>query len=407
MNTTSAIELDTNYRPSTGGESNQSIPSVESAGTADWAAISAIILSILTFAAAQGLTYPLISLTLEKNGVSEALIGINAGFYALGLVFSTLLIGLLTRIVSGDRLMALSIFGCAICLALFAQSDSFWIWCVIRFGLGFCSSLMFILSEAWLSSACPENLRGRVTGIYSAGLALGFSAGPLAIPLLGKEDGLVFMLNASYMTVVAIFTLLLVRKARTRPASPTNGQISAFVQKAPLLVAMILVFGFVDIAAISTMPVYFVKTGRSEAFAALSVSIMALPTAATQPLIGFLLDKVSRYVVVLGTSLVAACGFMIIPVLQSETWILIVFGIIGATTFALYTCALTILGERFQGGLLVAGCAVFSLANAIGSVGGSTLTGVAMSIFGPVATPVTAGLALVIFAVVFGLSRRA
>ena len=49
MNTTSAIELDTNYRPSTGGESNQSIPSVESAGTADWAAISAIILSILTF----------------------------------------------------------------------------------------------------------------------------------------------------------------------------------------------------------------------------------------------------------------------------------------------------------------------------------------------------------------------
>ena len=303
--------------------------------------------------------------------------------------------------------MVLSIFGCAICLAFFAGSDSFWIWCVIRFGLGFCSSLMFILSEAWLSSACPENLRGRVTGIYSAGLALGFSAGPLAIPLLGTEDGLAFTLNAAYMTIVAGFTLLLVCKARTRPALSSNGQIAVFVQKAPLLVGMILVFGFVDIAAISTMPVYFVKTGHSEAFAALSVTIMALPTAAAQPLIGFLLDKVSRYVVVLGTSLVAACGFMIIPMLQSETLILTVFGIIGATTFALYTCALTILGERFHGGLLVAGCAVFSLANAIGSFGGSTLTGVAMNIFGPAATPVTAGLALVLFAIVFSLSRRA
>jgi predicted MFS family arabinose efflux permease len=406
MSTTQLTEFDAGHSSSGQGESNGIIVDESLSRQADWSAISAIILSITTFAAAQGLTYPLISLVLEKQGVSETLIGLNAGSYALGLALSTLFIGRLMLLVPGDKLIVLALAGCAICLQIFALSDSFWIWCLARFMLGICASLVFILSEAWLGSACPANLRGRITGIYSAGLCLGFSIGPLAIPLVGIDDGFAFTLNAAYMAMVAVLTLFLVRKAHTRPATSSSGQITLFIQKAPLLIGMVLVFGFVDIAAISTMPVYFVKTGHSESFAALSVTIMALPTAATQPLIGFLLDKLPSYTIVLGTSLVAAIGFMMIPALQSEVLILVVFAVIGATTFALYTCALTILGERFQGGLLVAGCAVFSLANAIGSAGGSTLTGVAMSIFGPVATPVTTGLSLLIFAMIFGCLRR-
>lgn len=406
MSTTQLTEFDAGRSLSGQGESNGVTVNESLPREADWAAIGVIILSITTFAAAQGLTYPLISLVLEKQAVSETLIGLNAGSYALGLALATLFIGRLMSLVAGDRLIVFALAGCAICLEIFALFDSFWIWCVARFMLGVCASMVFVLSEAWLGSACPENLRGRITGFYSAGLCLGFSIGPLAIPLLGTDDGFAFTLNSAYMAMVAVLTLLLVRKAHTKPAASSPGQILVFIQKAPLLVGMVLVFGFVDIAAISTMPVYFVKTGHSESFAALSVTIMALPTAATQPMIGLLLDKLPSSTVVLGTSLVAAIGFMIIPALQSEVLILVVFAMIGATTFALYTCALTIMGERFQGGLLVAGCAVFSLANAIGSAGGSTLTGVAMSIFGPAATPVTTGLSLLIFALIFGCLRR-
>ena len=318
----------------------------------------------------------------------------------------TLLISRLTHWINGDRLLVLAIAGCAVCLAMFARFDAFWVWCAVRFVLGICTGLVFILSEAWLSSACPENLRGRITGLFSAGLALGFAAGPLAIPVFGTEDGSAFMLNAAYLGVVAFITLLLVRRTHTRPAASSSGQIMGFVRKAPLLIAMVVVFGFVDIAAISTMPVYFVKTGHSEAFAALSVTIMALPTAAAQPVIGFLLDKVPRILVVVGTCVIAACGFLLIPLLQSEMLILVVFGLIGATSFALYTCALTILGEGFRGGFLVAGCAVFSLANALGSAGGSTVTGAAMNVFGPVATPLTASMALLVFALAYGMACR-
>jgi hypothetical protein len=94
-----------------------------------------------------------------------------------------------------------------------------------------------------------------------------------------------------------------------------------------------------------------------------------------------------------------AASFFAIPFLQSETAILIVFAIIGAATFALSTCALTILGERFQGGMLVAGTASFSLAYSAGSVMGSTGTGVVMDVLAPAAVPISVAVGLLAFAI--------
>lgn len=110
--------------------------------------------------------------------------------------------------------------------------------------------------------------------------------------------------------------------------------------------------------------------------------------------------------VALGCGLIAAFSFLSIPLLQSEPAILAVFALMGAASFALYTCALTLLGERYRGGLLVAGSAVLSMAYAVGSALGSSATGFAMDILGPPAAPLGAGLVLLIFAVLFAFGRR-
>ena len=114
----------------------------------DWAAISAVILGITAFAVAQGLTYPLISLVLERRGVSESLIGLNAGAFAAGLATATLLIGRLTALASGDKLIIAGLVGCSLCLGTFAFSESIWFWFVARFLLGSCASLIFMLSRS-------------------------------------------------------------------------------------------------------------------------------------------------------------------------------------------------------------------------------------------------------------------
>ncbi len=114
----------------------------------DWPAIAAVVLGVTAFSVAQGVTYPLISLVLESRGVSSTLIGINAFGFALGLAAATLMIGRLTQRFRAQHLIVAGLVGCSLCLATFAGFSSMSVWFLARFVLGFCASVIFMLSEA-------------------------------------------------------------------------------------------------------------------------------------------------------------------------------------------------------------------------------------------------------------------
>jgi hypothetical protein len=63
------------------------------------------------------------------------------------------------------------------------------------------------------------------------------------------------------------------------------------------------------------------------------------------------------------------------------------------------------LGERFEGGMLVAGTASFSLAYSAGSAMGSTGTGFVMDLISPAAVPISVGLGLLAFTVLMAFKR--
>ncbi|WP_234843430.1 MFS transporter [Sinorhizobium meliloti] len=363
----------------------------------DVAAIATAIAGVTAFAIAQGLSFPLISLVLEQRGVTAAISGLNSGAYAAGLAVATLAVGRLTHLLPGDYLIVLGLIGGACSLAIFATFDSLWVWFVARFALGFCSSITSVLSGAWLNTACPNRLRGRVSGLYGMGLCGGFAVGPLAIPFFGTDNGLAFAWLASYVAIAAFLILLLSRHARTQPERAAPGELFKFFRKAPLLIAMVSAFAFADVAAISEMPVYFVRMGYSATFAALSVTVLSLPSAIVQPLIGWLLDGTSRHSVAICSAFIAGVSFVAIPFIPSELGVLSAFALMGAAISALYTCAVTMLGDRFTGGALVGGSAAFTLAYATGSAVGSSVTGSAMELVAPAAGPILAGMVLLAF----------
>jgi MFS family permease len=371
----------------------------------DWAAIAVVILSVTAFAIAQGLTFPLISLVLQSRGMSGSMIGLNAAGYAVGAATAVLTIDKLTAHIRGDRLIIAALFGCSVSLAAFALTDYLPLWFAARFVIGFCASLISILSGAWLNTASPDRIRGRISGFYGAGMCAGFAAGPLAIPLFGTKNGFAFAIVAVYVALIGFASVAFSGNARTLPQPAPAGALLRFIRVAPVLVLMELAFGFADIAAISGMAVYFVRVGHSEAFAAYAITVLSLPTALAQPLVGWLLDRTSRAGVAFGCGLSGAVAFLLIPILHSEAAILVTFAVIGVATFALSTCALTILGERFEGGMLVAGTASFSLAYSTGSIMGSTGTGFAMDWISPAAVPISVGLGLLAFTVLIAFKR--
>lgn len=375
----------------------------------DWAAIAVVVFGVTAFSVCQGLTYPLISLVLAERGVTAGLIGLNGAFFAIGVGVSTFLIGPMTAYLSGARLIVTALVGVSVSLAVFASFDSLAVWFVARFFLGFSASVIFMTSEAWLNTACPDRIRGRVSGLFGAGMCGGFAAGPLAIPLFGLEDGFAFALLAVYVAFIAFITVIISRKTTTTPEPAQPGMFMTFVLAAPLLVAMVFVFGFADIAAISGLPLYFTAIGFSPSFAAIGVTMLALPTAFAQPLFGYLLDKLDRTTVALCAALVAAGGFLALPWLESQVAIFIDLALIGTASFGLYTAALTLLGARYTGGMLVAGSAAFALAYSVGSATGTVAFGAALE-HSPAAGPVGIGLAVLIFAIAFAFSslrRRA
>lgn len=373
----------------------------------DWAAIAVVILGVTAFSVGQGLTYPLISLVLESRGVSSSMAGLNASVFAAGLATSTLLISRLTALLRGDRLIVAGLVGASMSLTAFALFDNLAVWFLARYLLGCSTSIIFTVSEAWLNTACPDRLRGRVSGIYGASMCAGFAAGPLAIPFVGTDDGFAFALIAVYVAFVAFASVMLGRFARTRPEASGAGGLLQFVRAAPVLALMVVAFGFSDIAAISTIPLYFVERGYSENFAALVVTMVALPTALAQPLVGWLLDHASRPLIAVGSALACGASFLLLPFLSSEYALLATVSLLGAASFSLYTCALTLLGDQFRGGLLVSGAAAYGLAYAIGSAAGSGATGLVMDL-SLSAGPLSVGAIMLIFAGVFafGLGRR-
>jgi MFS family permease len=201
-------------------------------------------------------------------------------------------------------------------------------------------------------------------------------------------------------------TVILSRKTTTTPEPASPGMFMTFVLAAPLLVAMVFVFGFADIAAISGLPIYFTSIGFSPSFAAVAVTMLALPTAFAQPLFGYLLDKLDRTIVALCAALVAAAGFLCLPLLTSKVAIFLDLALIGTASFGLYTAALTLLGAKYSGGMLVAGSAAFALAYAVGSATGTVSFGAALE-YSSAAGPISVGIAILMFAAAFGFSSRA
>ena len=371
---------------------------------ADWAAIAVVVFGVTAFSVSQGLTYPLISLVLAERGVATSVIGSNGAFFAIGVGVSTFLIGPITSYLNGHRLIVSALIGVAVSLSLFASFDALWIWFAARFFLGFSASIIFMTSEAWLNTACPDRIRGRVSGLFGAGMCAGFAAGPLAIPLFGMEDGFAFALLAVYVAFVAFVTVILSRKTHTSPAAVRPGMFMQFVFAAPLLVAMVLVFGFADIAAISGLPLYFTEIGYSTSFAAVAVTMLALPTALAQPLFGYLLDKFDRKTVALGAAVVTAAGFLCLPFLSAQSAIFIDLALVGTASFGLYTAALTLLGDKYSGGMLVAGSAAFALAYSVGSATGTVVFGTAMQVLSAAGGPLTIGGIVLLFAMAFGVA---
>lgn len=352
------------------------------------------------------LTIALVAVRLDLAGFSAHAIGLNTAAGGVATLASAPFIPKVAKRTGVPALLLGSLLLGAAALLGFAFVTSYAAWLVLRFVLGVAVTVMFVLSEFWITSIAPPDRRGVALGAYGASLALGFASGPLLLAVTGTSGALPFHVGAALFLLAACPLAFNARSAPMLDAREGRA-MATIAREAPVATLAALLHGAIEVAGMSLLPVYALRMGFGSETGALFAGLFILGNAAFQLPIGWIADKVDRRKLLLVLALAGAAGAAILATAGAGgepgfgLGLLVWGGIVGA----FYPIALAQLGSRYRGSDLASANAACVTAYAIGMLLGPPSIGVGLDagpagFFWTIALMVVAYSALVAFRLV-------
>ena len=335
-----------------------------------------------------GMTVPLMSLILERDGWGETVIGLNAATYAVSMVLFAPLVPRLTRTVGAIPIIAGSLALNAATILLLAAFRDIAAWFALRVVMGATIGALFAVSEAWINQVAAGAARGRTVSVYIIVVTAGLASGPLVIPLVGIEGWTPFLVAFAF---VVIASLPLVWAWPLAPAFGSAPSIRAwaFLRAAPRLMAAVALVGIFFGTVEALLPVYGIKEGMALTGAVAMLSVVVLGNMVLLYPIGWLADRFAPGPIMGLCGAVLLAGSAALPfVTETPALLWPVLLIWGGAAGGLYAVAMTVLGRRYSGTDLVAGAATFTMLYGVGNLAGPVLGGAAMDLWGPIGLPI-------------------
>jgi MFS family permease len=339
-----------------------------------------------------GITFPLLALVLDGQGVSKTLIGLNTMVQALAvIVIAPWAPGLLRR-VAPSRLMQLMTLFLAVLFIVAGLFPNVWFWFPLRFVIGAMTAMLWICSEALINELAEEHWRGRLIGIYAAVGAAGFALGPLLLILTGSEGMLPFYATASLIFCAGI-PLFVVQHARMAQLEEKPTGLWAVFWLAPAIMLANVVYAAAAESLLTFFPLFGIGLGVSEHFALGLLAVMGLGTMILVMPLSWLADHVDRMGLLAACVLLTMAGLLLMPWAVTANPLAAVYAFLfGGVEGMIYTLGVVLVGERFKGALLAAATTLFTACWGAGTVIGPLLVGLGMDQYGG------ESMALIIFA---------
>jgi MFS family permease len=354
-----------------------------------------------------GMTVPLMSLILERDGWDETVIGLNAATYAVSMVLFAPLVPRVIRTLGAVPVMAGSLVINAATILLLAAFRDIAAWFALRVLMGVTIGALFAVSEAWVNQVAAGEARGRTASVYIIVSTAGLASGPLVIPLVGIEGWTPFVVAFALVIVATLPLVWAWPLAPTFGSAPSIGAW-AFLRAAPRLMAAVALVGIFFGTIEPLLPVYGVKEGMSLTGAVAMLSVVVIGNMVLLYPIGWLADRFAPgpIMVLCGTVLLA--GSAALPfVTDTPALLWPVLLIWGGGAGGLYAVAMTVLGRRYAGADLVAGAAAFTMFYGIGNLAGPALGGAAMDLWGPIGLPLVLAAACLVFVILAAVRQIA
>ncbi|GEO86408.1 MULTISPECIES: MFS transporter [Alphaproteobacteria] len=348
-----------------------------------WPSLVAAISAITAVGIAIGLGLPLLSIILEKRGMSSTLIGLNSAMAGIAAMVAAPLTTKIAHRFGVARTMLWAIVLSAASGLGFYYAEQFWMWFPLRLVFHGATTTLFILSEFWINAAAPPSRRGLVLGIYATVLSLGFASGPLIFSLIGSEGILPFAIGGVAILLAAV-PIYVARKESPQLDEKPGNHFLRYIFLVPTATAAVFVFGAVEAGGLSLFPVYATRIGFGESQAALLLTVMGIGNMIFQIPLGMLSDHIKdRRVLLTAMAVIGLAGSLALPWL-SQNWLLMAVVLLfwGGSVSGLYTIGLGHLGSRLTGSDLAAANAAFVFCYAVGTVAGPQAIGAAIDISG-------------------------
>jgi MFS family permease len=349
-----------------------------------WLAITAAIASISVVGIAIGLGIPLLSVILTKEGHSAGMIGLNTAVAGIASIAAAPLATPIAARLGVVQTILLSIVAGAFAFVGFYAAPQFWMWFPLRIVLHMSLTILFILSEFWISVSAPKHRRGLVLGIYATVLSIGFAFGPWLFAKVGSNGFRPFGVAFAMVIIAAVPVLAAWKESPAIHPSNTKNHFWRYLFLVPTATAAVLVFGAVETGGFALFPVYGSRIGYSEANAAMLLTMVGLGNVVLQIPIGMVSDRIrDRRLLLVGCATVGLAGMLCLPLLIGNWYLMAVSLFLwGGVVAALYTVGLAHLGSRLTGSELASANAAFVFCYGLGMLVGPQLIGIGMDSFG-------------------------
>lgn len=370
-----SVNLESPYKESVTGLS--SVVSASASISSRYRLIT-LLLVVVVAGMSQGLLLPLLSILLERAGVSSDMNGMNSMALYIGIFFTMFFVekpvirfGYKRVIVAGMVLVTLATM-------LFPVSQSLAVWFVLRLLVGVGDSSLHYATQLWIVTSSPADRRGRYISLYGMAYGVGFSMGPLGINLLPVGLAVPFLVTSLFFA--AVFLLLLripneIPERAVKSASAENRFVRTYRFAWFALIPSFL-YGIMEATMNSSFPLYGLRIDLNQEWISLLLVAFGIGGLMLQLPLGIWSDKIGRKPVLIVCGAAGSLLFFAIPAAgDSVPLLFVLFSLAGGLVGSFFSLGLAYAADTLPRAILPAANVIASIHFSIGSILGPGLGG--------------------------------